>query len=113
MGLSMQQWEKACPILSKTHLPTGKLVTQSFMYVYPELSMHHKTRICIPCDWILVLLHSPDASIASTSYRLFEAAAFELLHLHTSISQNLLIFSLLSLSRHVAMAHIQSISAIF
>lgn len=68
----------------------------------PELSMHHKSRICIACDWILVLLHSPDASIAS-SYRLLGPAAFELLHLDTSISHNLLIFfSLLSLSWHTS-----------
>jgi hypothetical protein len=96
----MEQWKKARPILSKTHLPIGKLVTK-VCTSDPELSMHHKNRICIACDWILVLLHSPDASVTSC-YRLFKAAAFELLHLHTSISQNLLIFlqSPFSLSWH-------------
>ena len=92
MSLSMEQWKKHAQSCRKTPFAHWKIGhTKVSCTSDPELSMHHKNRICIACDWILVLLHSPDASIAS-SYRLFKAAAFELLHIHTSISQNLLIF---------------------
>jgi hypothetical protein len=77
-----------------------------------KLSMH-ASQEPIACDWILLLLHSP--ADASSSYRLFNAAAFELccIFIYTSISQNLLIFLLSPFFLcHGLMAHIQLVFVI-